>query len=228
MNFLKLKFFNNFQIKANKCDSSFTLEISPFNPQSQSPRKIMRSKMFSINTATHFVCHNSSYTKIFSWTLNRIISNGPLLIDLSANPTHELPEIVVKSNTLVYGLYEFTVQVEIQLVTNIFKNKLNTYVEVIPTGLAVLGIENGIQSISIGFGQTLTFNPIIYSFDFDNLASIANLTFKFYCSPSNNNNYITSSLSSVVDKDLATFKKNSSLEINSCFTSNSRKKIFLL
>jgi len=172
------------------------------------------------------MCHNSSYTKIYSWTLNRIISNGPLLIDLSANPTHDLPEIVVKSNTLDYGLYEFTVQVEIQLVSNIFKNKLKTYVEIVPTGLVVYGIENGIQSISIGFGQTLTFNPIIYSFDFDNLASIKNLTFKFYCSPSNNNNFITSSLSSIVNKDLASLNKNSLFEINSCFTSNGRLKNF--
>jgi hypothetical protein len=34
---------------------------------------------------------------------------------------------------------------------------------------------NGIQSISMGFEQSLTLNPSKYSFDFDNLTEINNL-----------------------------------------------------
>jgi hypothetical protein len=166
---------------------------------------------------------NSSYTQKYLWTLKRIISSGLTLIDVSANPTYELPEIVIRSNTLDYGLYEFTVHVEIQLMSYVFKNEQSTYVEIIPTGLVVYGIENGVQSILIGYRQTLTLNPVEYSFDFDNLAAIKNFTFKFFCSPSSKYNYSISSLVSASDIDLATYKRNSSLQINSCFTSSGKK-----
>jgi hypothetical protein len=193
--------------------------MSPFNPQQQNPNQIMRSKMFSISTATYFMC-NLSYTQAYLWTLNKINSGVTQLKDLSANPTFASSEIVIESNTLEYGLYEFTIQVEIKVLSSVLKSKVSTFVEIIPTGLVVFGLENGIQSISIGFSQALVLNPIKYSFDFDNMASISNLSFKFYCSPISNYNYIGSSLSDTGDKDLATFKRNSSLKMSPCFTSN--------
>jgi hypothetical protein len=179
----------------------------------------MRSKQFSLSTATYFEC-DLSYTQAYLWTLNKINSGVTQLIDLSVNPTFDSSEIVIQSNTLDYGLFEFTIQVEIKVLTSVLTSKVSTYVEIIPTGLVVYGLENGIQSISIGFSQTLILNPIKYSFDSGNMASISNLTFKFYCSSISNFNYIGLSYSTTGDIDLATNKRNSSLKMTSCFLSN--------
>jgi len=195
--------------------------MSPFYPQQQNPNQILRSKMFSISTTTYFPC-NLSYTQAHLWTLNKINSGVMQLKDLSANPTFASSEIVIESNTLEYGLYEFTIQVEIKVLSSVLKSKVSTFVQIIPTGLVVFGLENGKQSISIGFLQTLVLNPIKFSFDFDNTASISNLTFKFYCSPNKNYNFIDSILNDTGDKDLATYKRNSSLKMTSCFTSSGK------
>ena len=184
------------------------------------PNQNQRSKMFSISTATYFWC-NLTYTQTFKWFLNKIYSNSSQSVDLSSNPSSISSEIVIKPNTLDYGVYEFICQVNILLTDSgkVYTNNASTFIQIIPTGLVVYTLQNGIQSISIGFEQSLNLSPPKYSFDYDNLAQIKNLTFKFYCSPINSNSIDVSK-----SIDLASLKRNSSL-IQACFSSEGFKLI---
>ena len=157
-----------------------------------------------------------SYTQNNKWTVTRLDTGG-LLIDLTSNPTLSTSGIVIQSNTLYYGIYEFKFKVDI-LVLSTRKNfsvESTTYIQIIPSGLAVYALANGIQIITIGNEQSLILNPLAFSFDFDNLAFMDNLTYKFYCSPV----YLNTWSNTI---DLAEYTKNSSLIMNSsqtCFSS---------
>ena len=201
-------FFHQKQ-KVNECNfDSITLEIEPFATL-PSPYRIKRSKMFSLSTSTYFVC-NLTFNQSYKWTGNRLSLSGYSLIDLNANPSSFSSELVIQKNQFDYGIYEFTFEVEI----NGFRCNISTFIEIIPSGLAVYALENGIQSVTIGYEQSLTLDAPSFSFDFDNLVSSSNLTFKYYCSP---NEFNTDQI------DLASYKQNSSLIMapnQTCFSSN--------
>jgi hypothetical protein len=130
---------------------------------------------------------NQTYALAYIWTLNQIISTvNKSNIDLTQNPTSCLSELIIQANTLMYGLYEFNL--EVNLVTSdksasaSSSSYIKTYIQIIPTGIVVNAIENGISSILIGSQQNLTLNPSKYSFDLDNLILPSQiLQFKFYC-----------------------------------------------
>lgn len=114
-----------------------------------------------------------------------------------------------------YGIYEFKFKVNFLSDSIIYSKTINTFIQIIPSGLAVYALQNGIQQIVIGYAQSLNLNPSNYSFDFDDLAQIQDLSFKFYCPPSN-----------IVD--LAAYKTNYSLNQTSCFKSNGMTTFFLI
>ena len=84
--------------------------------------------------------------------------------------------------------------------------------------MAIFAIQNGISNILIGYSQSYTLSPSIYSFDFDNVATLSSLQFKFYCTS------ITSGVTpTLTNIDLATYKSNSGLRMTlnqTCFASN--------
>ena len=185
------------------------------------PQNILRSKLFSLNTATYFSC-NSSYVMTYQWTLTFINSSSSIKIDLSSNPTWQSTSLVIQAYTLAYGLYAFNFQTNVTITSgNVFlTNNITTYVQIVPTGLAVFGLQNGVSGILIGTQQSFSLNPALYSLDLDNLIQPSSLQFKFYCFP-----IITGSgivVNTTQNIDLMTYKNNSQLQMNwntTCFSS---------
>ena len=178
--------------------------------------------MFSLSTLTIFSC-NLSYSQTNTWTLSRI--DLPQVISLTDNPTSTTPELVMPANSLEYGLYQFTFQVDIQTSSNALSNSIYTFIQIIPTGLAVFALQNGISSLLIGSKQAFVLNPAAYSVDLDNLVSPSSLQYKIFCNTINLN---SSTQSNQVSTDLLTFKSNASLVMASnvtCFSSNSMLKL---
>ena len=183
------------------------------------PKVIYRSKLFSLSTATLFAC-NVSYSTAYTWTLNILAGSTTRLVDLSANPTAQSSEIVMQANTLAYGLYQFRFRVDVTLSTSlVLSNTIETYIQIVPTGLNVFAIQNGIQSQLIGYNQEFILNPVEYTVDLDNLISPSSLTFQFYCRTTQlNANTQTSNRIS-----LQMYKNNPALPLKwneTCFDSN--------
>ena len=150
-----------------------------------SPKQIYRSEIFSLSTEIYFAC-NSTYTYAYTWHFINSASNTNT--DLSANPTAQSSELVIQPYTLDYGVYKITFLVEITVeLYGLLSNTVDTYIEIVPTGLAVFAIENGISSQLIGSSQSLILNPVAYSSDLDNYVAISSLTFEFYCTVLNTN-----------------------------------------
>jgi hypothetical protein len=188
-----------------------------------SPGQIYRSSMFSFRTIIYFGC-NFTYTQINQWLLNRV--DIVQTIDLTSNPTSNSPELVMKANSLAYGTYEFIYQVNINVPSmnsgGSFTSSISTFVQIVPTGLAIFALKNGISTILIGYGQTQVLDPTKYSFDFDNVASISTLSYKYYCVT------ILTTLSDISSSsiDLATYKSNPLLSMSSnqtCFASSGKE-----
>jgi hypothetical protein len=144
-------------------------------------------------------------------------------IDLSTNPTSTSSELVVKENTLDYGLYKFNLQVVVtyNLVNQITSNLIETFVQIIPTGLAVFAIQNGVSSVLIGSNQVFSLQPSIYTIDMDNIITADKLSFTYYCKTVN-----LSDPNSVVNSqtDLMSYKSNPNLVMSrnqTCFGLNS-------
>ena len=183
-----------------------------------SPNQIYRSSLFSLSTSTYFAC-NSSYSRKYSWKLTLLDTLNA--IDLKTNPSSSSSELVIQGNTLAYGLYEFKIQVDITMSDgSILSNSAATYIQIIPTGLAVFALQNGISNILVGSQQVFILDPATYSIDFDNLVLPSSLTYKFYCTTINLNTTLTTNK---INIDLLTFQQNSSLLMDSnrtCFASN--------
>jgi hypothetical protein len=145
--------------------------------------------------------------------------------DLSANPTSLLSELVIKENTLAYGLYKFQFQVIATFNGNsqISSNLAETYFQIIPTGLVVIAISNGVSSVWIGTNQEFILQPSVFSIDFDNIVQPSQLNFTYYCKTVNltDLNTINSQGNSI---DLLTYTNNQTLVMDrnlNCFGKNS-------
>ena len=204
-----------FLFKVPKCPLPL-LTLTPFSEQSN-PNRIYRSKLFSLSTSIYFACNTSS-TYEYTWTLTLVDSGQN--IDLTANPTYLSSELVIQSNTLTYGVYQFNVQVNV--ITSqygTFTNTNQTFIQILPTGLAVFAIANGIESQLIGSSQPFVLNPVGFSFDMDNLVAPSNLVFDFYCQTISLTQSSSSS-SQIRSSSLKAYLTNSSLTLawnTTCF-----------
>ena len=173
---------------------------------------------------------NQTFTLTYSWSLNQISNSvNKSYIELTQNPTSHSSELVMQANTLAYGLYEFNLEVKmtynIGLLTPSMSSFLKTYIQIIPTGIMVKAIQNGISSILIGSQQNFTLNPSKYSSDLDNLITPSQiLQFKFYCTT-----ILVNSTMNQSQEDLLSIKTSgisSKLFRNrTCFDSISKKNI---
>ena len=218
-------FLNIFFTLVTDC-SQPQISILPIYTQSN-PQVILRSKLFSLNTATYFSC-NSSYTLTFRWKLTFINSTSNVTIDLSSNPTWQSTMLVIQAYTLGFGLYAFNFQTNVTVTTSggmFFTNNLTTYVQIVPTGLALYGIQDGVSGLQIGSQQSFSLNPALYSLDLDNLIQPNSLKYKFYCFTMKSNGLGNTIVNTTQSVDLFTYKNNSLLQMNrnsTCFTSNSK------
>lgn len=199
---------------------SFTQSYS-----SSRPNKIFRSTLFSVASIIYYYCLNVTFTPTITWTLSQI---DPLKltvlknIDLSKNPTSPSSELVIKENKLDYGLYQFTLQVDVSFNGNIVSSFAQTYVEILPTGLAVFALENGVSSVLIGSQQAFYLNPLLYTFDMDGIITPDKLSFVYYCKTVN----LTDPNRAVnVQNDLRSYQSNASLALvrgQNCFGASSK------
>ena len=186
------------------------------------PKIVYRSKLFSLIATNLFSC-NSSYSMTSRWKLNRIDSSSTQ-IDLSSNPSWQSSELAIQANSLSYGVYVFNFETNVTLSSNntLLTNNLSTYVQIIPTGLAIYGLPNGVSGLLVGSLQSFSLKPALYSVDMDNLISPNSLIFKFYCSTIEANSVLSSNNNNV-NMDLLTYKNNSLLQMTwnaTCFSSN--------
>jgi hypothetical protein len=216
-----IKFSIFIQISVTLCSTPI-LNIDQMHSQ-QNPMLIYRSKQLIINTETLFSCNLTKATQ-YEWFLIQLNSNLNDSLVIINNPTIYSSTLVLQSNTLDYGIYKFKFTVKITMTNDgsVFTNDISTYVQVIPTGLVVYALQNGIQSILIGSNQTLIFNPVLYSFDMDNFVSPQLLEFKFFCQKVNSSAIMENIENSQID--LYQYKMNNSvMEMFSnltCFDSN--------
>ena len=198
---------------------------------SSSPGLIQRSKILTISSVISFYC-NTNFTYQNIWTLTQVNPKNlaPIsIINLSTNPTSQSSELVIKENTLAYGLYIFQFQVLVSFngMSQISSNVAVTYMQIVPTGLAVFSIANGVSSVLIGTNQLFSLQPSVYSMDLDNIIAPIQMTFAYYCKTVNlsDPNSINTPASQI---DLLSYKTNQAvLNWNQdCFV-NSSKKFFI-
>ena len=187
----------------------------------ETPIIIKRSLMFTLTTITYFAC-NERYTLARTW--HATFHNGTSLkeVSLLANPTVHSSRLVVRANSLAYGLYTFTFQVTIHQLLSGAKQirTIATYVKIIPSGLVIYAFRLGVRRILIGANQKLVLNPLAFSFDLDHVVAMNNLRFLFYCTPIG-----STSSQPTLKYDLSMFKNDASLEMSwnqTCFASKSK------
>ena len=201
-------------------------EIEILNRSSQffQPSIILRSKRFSIIGNTKINC-KLSIRNIRQWTLFFIReSNGDPIrqIDIASNPTSTFNELVVPSNSLIYGLYRFVYKVEMysnNVDLSAFQEEVDHYVKIVPSGIVVQVFPGGMYKIRRGINQNIVLDPTFYSYDLDSVYPIKNLKFKYYCSIFENGILVKSPKISLDNSiDLVKIKKNFSIYSNySCF-----------
>ena len=84
------------------------------------------------------------------------------VVDLSNNPSTSSSELYIPENTLTYGLYEVIYEVNVTMTVDPYINFTSSgysYFKIVPTGLAINGIENGITSLFIGSNQEFYLTP---------------------------------------------------------------------
>ena len=143
-------------------------------------------------------------TKTWALTVIDSSKNAISNVDLSANPSTATSQLVIQANTLSYGLYEIKYTVSITDSTNsVLTASTYVYVNIVPTGIIVYALQNGVLSISIGTAQSLTLQPNTYSFDADQVVSPSSLTFTYNCrtkdSSSAYGSYPTDASGTVID-----------------------------
>ena len=195
---------------------------------SSNPKKIFRSNLFTVSSVISFYC-NTSFTFQNIWSLTQLDAKSLTsltTVDLTSIPSSQLSELVILENTLAYGLYkfEFRVIVTVNGDSQLSSNLAETYVQIIPTGLAVISIENGVSSVLIGTKQSFDLKPSVFSRDFDNIIQPNQLNFSFYCKTVNLSD--PNSIINLTSKiDLLSYKNNQTLVMDrnvNCFGNSSK------
>jgi hypothetical protein len=168
-----------------------------------------------------------NYTQTFSqnykWTvyeLNESSLNVENQLDLSGNPSRNSANLVFGSNTLTYGLYKFVLLVNMDMTSIFFQEELTTYIRIIPTGINVYGLENGLTDFSIGQSQGVKLKPDQYSADPDLVTNTSTLAYKFYCKlVAKSLGYVNYLLTEPTRLDLDSIQSQYLPQTDSCFSS---------
>ena len=178
--------------------------------------------MVKISTNTIITC-GVDYLKSLRWTVSQLDSATFALIrtlDLSSNPSALTGELIFAENSLSYGLYEFKFATDLMFNSETLSSTIQTYVKIVPSGVAVFALENGVKETKIGSSQRYYLRPTVYSFDFDGLILPSQLDFVYYCRVIR----LDSTYVNMEQTDLETYKLNGQLTMNrneTCFASNS-------
>ena len=175
--------YTNVTVSNSPCTTPI-LEIKNQASNFFSPAVYTRSNLFSLlsNTTVYSCCGKLDNFK--TWLVYKADPlSGKLLtqVNLTNNPTVNFAQIVIKPNTLNYGLYSFVYQVTMTGGPEPFINQIQSFVQIVPTGFVVFTFPNGMAEITRGMNQIINLNPVQYSYDKDNLTPAKSLNFKFYC-----------------------------------------------
>jgi hypothetical protein len=147
------------------------------------PTIMKRSQPFSLISKTKVVC-NFVLNNTKQWFVYEIDqSNGTKLkiINLTDVPSATNAEISISSGFLRYGTYLFIYQVAMNDEIGSFVESIDTYIRIVPTGIAIQPFASGIKEITIGKGQSIDIDPGKYSFDLDGLISGTEVAYRYFC-----------------------------------------------
>jgi hypothetical protein len=198
---------------------TFTEPATKYNPFEK-----LRSSLVKVSSNAVINC-GVSYSKSIQWVVNEIdpVSYGFLRkLDLSSNPSSVTGELIFAENSMQYGLYEFTFTTSLTFSSSqTVSSTIQTYVQIVPSGIAVVSIDKGINEIKIGSNQRFYLRPAVYSYDLDGLILSGQLNFAYYCKVIR-----LDSANQIPDSqiDLETYKLDNGLTMNrneTCFGLNS-------
>ncbi len=147
------------------------------------PNMIKRSMQFSVVGITTLDCEITLKNKK-EWFINEI---NPLTgsytktVNIRDIISSFSAEIYIPSNFLEYGTYQFIYQVTMDGVEGSFMDSVDSFIRMVPSGMAIFPFPGGMKEISIGRGQSIDLNPGRYSYDFDGLLVGTQLTYKYFC-----------------------------------------------
>lgn len=186
------------------------------------PGLFFRSNLIKFKTQASFESE-LNFTVFRLWRIFELDTNDELFIE--ENPTIYSQNLVIRSNTLNFKRYKIifflTMKLDtgyLQSIQNEFTTALKLYINVIPSGIQVFGLQNGIDYIIIGKSQSVTLNPSKFSFDMDDLVPSTSLKFKIYCRLVGLA-MIDAEFNTTEMNDLKSQKYSGKLDINSCFNS---------
>lgn len=124
------------------------------------PRQVRRMNLFSVNAEIDWYCKIEKQFSMY-WVLYSVnVTTGEQRqMNISDNPTHDKSEILLMGNVLEYGMYRFDFYLEqfsvfleesqaLQLIRT-------SWIEIIPTQIAVFSVEAGLSEMEIGYDQPL-------------------------------------------------------------------------
>jgi len=131
-------------------------------------------------------------TNLKEWSIfmvNNMTGIDEKQIYLNTNPTLAYAELVLQPQTLSYGLYRivFTASQTLFNSTNKLSNSIDTFIEIIPSGLVISSLKlskplyGGTIEITRGSNQSIQFNPYLFTYDIDGVAVITKLKFEYSC-----------------------------------------------
>ena len=137
--------------------------------------------MLSLSSQTYFKC-DTNYSFVYNWTMTFLLTG--FSVDLTANPTSTASQLVIPAYTLPYGVYG--VQIRANLIANAsyntFYSTATSYVHILPTGLVINALQNGVSSQLVGSNQAFVLDPASFSLDLDYLlTNMSSLSFAFFC-----------------------------------------------
>ena len=184
------------------------------------PQQFKRSSIQKHTGQVNFNPAGLNFSSVYVW---KIFDQNNNEISLISNPTANTIELNIAEKFFNYGLYRivFNYSATIFATNEVQYSEIDTYVEVIPSGIIVAGLQNSVTDALIGKMQAYELNPRSYSYDLDGLIHINSLTFTFYCKLIERNLGNINYLSNPNINDLKTAKDLNTLSDGSCFTSAS-------
>ena len=116
--------------------------------------------LFSVNAQVEYNC-KIPYNVSMYWNL--YLYNSTTLewnqMNITDNPTWQNSEILITGNTLDYGMYKFEFFCDMFFVFqgqyDAIQSVRVSYIQIIPTQIAVFAIEGGMNEINVGYMQPL-------------------------------------------------------------------------
>ena len=130
------------------------------------PLQFRRSQDFYISSNIEFDC-NISQSIITQWTINTC--NSTCLSPFSFNQSvlaMTFSELYVPPKTLPYGTYQLTLQVTMNIFTNLTASA-SAYIQINPSDIIVNFFQLGPSMVTTGHQQDLKLNPGMFSIDPD-------------------------------------------------------------